>query len=89
MTENEQQGSVKVRAKSPGKHTVLVVETPSGELRTVYRETGYDLERGKPVDEAWLRENAVGRHSFIAVDPPEEVTVAALKDYARDDAGAT
>lgn len=83
MGEKEQQNSVRVRAKSPGKYTILVVELPSGEIRTAYYETGYDLERAKPVDENWLRENAIGRHSFIAVDPPEEVPVASLKDYAR------
>lgn len=73
---------VKIRAKSPGKHRILIVELPSGELRVVYHDTGYDLERSKPAGEEWLRENAIGRHTFIEVDPPEEVPVTALGDYA-------
>ena len=42
---------VKVRANSPGRFPILVVELPDGGLRTVYYETGYDLERTKPVTE--------------------------------------
>jgi len=61
----------------------LVVELPGGELRATYYETGYDLERAKPVNENWLHENAIGRHSFIEVDPPEELSAASLRDYAR------
>jgi len=75
--------AVKIRAHSPGKYPILVVELGSGELRTVYFETGYDLERTKRVEEGWLRENAVGRHSFLEVDPPEEVPASALRDYVR------
>lgn len=74
--------TVQVRAFSPGKFTVLVVALPSGELRTTYRETGYDLERSKPVTEDWLVQNAIGRHSFVPVDPPEEVEISALAEYA-------
>jgi hypothetical protein len=72
---------VKVRAHSPGRHPILVVELAGGELRTVYFEAGYALGRAKKVQEDWLRENAIGRHSFIEVSPPREVPVASLKDY--------
>ena len=75
--------TVKVRANSPGGYPILIVELPSGELRATYFETDYDLERGKTVEEDWLRENAIGRHSFIAIEPPAEVTAPSLGDYAR------
>ena len=75
--------SVKVRANSPGRYPILVVELPDGQLKTVYHETGYDLGRSKPVKEDWLRENAIGRHSFVEVKPPREVTASELADYAR------
>ena len=75
--------TVKVRANSPGRYPILVVELPSGELRATYLETDYDLERGKTVEEDWLRENAIGRHSFVAVEPPAEVPAPSLGDYAR------
>ena len=52
-------------------------------MRTVYQETAYDLERSKPVGEDWLKENALGRHSFVEVEPPEEIAAEALEDYAR------
>jgi hypothetical protein len=74
---------VKVRANSPGRFPILVVELPGGGLRTVYYETGYDLERTKQVTEDWLLENAIGRHSFVEVDPPEEVPASSLGDYVR------
>lgn len=74
---------MKVRANSPGKYPILIVELPSGELLATYFETDYDLERGKTVEEEWLRENAIGRHSFVAVDPPAEVQAPSLGDYAR------
>ncbi len=61
----------------------MVIELPAGELRTVYQETAYDLERSKPVGEDWLKENALGRHSFVEVEPPEEIAAEALEDYAR------
>jgi hypothetical protein len=60
-----------------------VVELPSGGLRTLYFETGYDLERAKTVEEDWLQENALGRHSFIEVDPPVETPAGSLGDYVR------
>ena len=74
---------VKIRANSPGKYPILVVELPSGGLRTVYFETGYDLGRAKPVEEDWLRENAIGRHSFVEVNPPVESPAESLADYVR------
>ena len=75
--------TVKVRAYSPGKYPILVVELSAGELRTLYFETGYGLERAKVVEEDWLRENAIGRHSFVEVDPPREVRTSELGDYVR------
>lgn len=74
---------VKVRANSPGRFPILVVELPDGSLRTVYYETGYDLERTKPVTEDWLLENAIGRHSFVEADPPAEIPASSLGDYVR------
>ena len=79
------ENTVKVRANSPGKYPVLVVELPDGGLRTAYFETSYDLDRAKTVGEDWLRDNAVGRHSFVAVDPPAEVPATALEGYARSE----
>jgi hypothetical protein len=73
--------SVRIRANSPGEYPILVVELPSGELRTVYFETGYDLRKAKEVEEDWLRENAIGRHSFVEADPPREIAASALEDY--------
>ena len=73
--------TVKIRANSPGRYPILVVELPGGELRTVYFETGYDLDRSKRVEEDWLRENAIGRHSFVEVDPPWEVRADSLVDF--------
>ena len=75
--------TVKVRANSPGKYPILVVELPDGGLRTAYFETGYDLGRGKAVGEDWLRDNAIGRHSFVTVDPPAEVPAPSLEGYVR------
>jgi len=74
---------VKILANSRGKYPILVVELPSGGLRVAYFETGYDLGRAKPVERAWLKENAVGRHSFVEVDPPVESTAGSLEDYVR------
>ena len=73
----------KILAYSPGRYPILVVESPPGELRTFYYETGYDPERTKPVSEDWLRENALGRHSFVELSPPREVEISALRDYVR------
>ena len=75
--------TLKIRANSPGRYPILVVELPDGGLRTLYFETHYDLERAKVVEEGWLRENAIGRHSFVEVDPPHEVRTSDLGDYVR------
>ncbi len=74
---------VKVRANSPGNYPILIVELPTGELRATYFETDYNLERGKRVEEGWLRDNAIGRHSFVGVEPPAEIPASSLGDYAR------
>ena len=73
---------MKVRAYSPGKYPILVVELAGGGLRTTYFETGYDLGSAKEVEEDWLRENAIGRHSFVEVSPSREMPVSSLRDYA-------
>jgi len=75
--------TVKIRAHSPGRYPILVVELAGGELRTLYFETGYDLESTKEVEESWLRENALGRHSFVEVSPPREMRAGALEDYVK------
>jgi hypothetical protein len=75
------QEKVKVRAYSPGRYPILVVELARGGLRTVYFETDYDLGNVKEVGEDWLRENAIGRHSFVESNPPREVSASDLKDY--------
>lgn len=86
MAEKAKENHVKIRAKSPGVYPILIVELPSGELRVAYYETGYDLKRTKPAEEGWLRENAIGRHRFVAVEPPEEVPADAMSDYAQREA---
>ncbi len=78
-------GDVKVLAHSPGRYPILVIELAPGELRTVYYETGYDLQRTKPVTESWLRDNAIGRHSFVGLDPPREMAPSALGDFVRQE----
>jgi hypothetical protein len=83
MENYQPQQSVRIRAISPGEFPILVVELPSGVLRAVYFETGYDLGRAKTVEEDWLLENAVGRHSFIKIDPPVETPAGSLGDYVR------
>jgi hypothetical protein len=83
MEGDQVQENVKIRANSPGEFPILVVELPSGGLRAVYFETGYDLGRTKAVDEDWLSENAVGRHSFVEVDPPVEIPATSLGEYVR------
>ena len=83
MEGDQVQENVKIRANSPGEYPILVVELPSGGLRAVYFETGYDLGQAKTVDEDWLSENAVGRHSFVEVDPPVEMPAGSLGDYVR------
>ena len=72
---------MRLRAYSPGKYPILVIELPGGELRAVYFETGYDLRKAKEVEEDWLRENAIGRHSFVEADPPREIAASSLEDY--------
>jgi hypothetical protein len=72
---------VRVRAYSPGRYPILVIELAGGELRTIYFETGYDLEDAKVVEEDWLRENAIGRHSFVEPSPQPELPASSLKDY--------
>ena len=79
--ENASENTVKVRANSPGRYPILVVELPTGELRATYFETDYDPDRGKTVEEDWLRDNAIGRHSFVVVDPPAETPAASLGEY--------
>jgi hypothetical protein len=83
MEDEKANESVRIRAHSPGEYPILVVELPSGGLRAVYFETGYDLGRAKAVDEDWLLENAIGRHSFVEVDPPLEIPAGSLGDYVR------
>ncbi len=63
----------------------MVVELAGGELRTVYFETAYDLENAKEVSEDWLRENAIGRHSFVESNPPREIPASSIKDYVSRD----
>jgi hypothetical protein len=73
--------TVKIRAYSPGRYPILVVELADDGLRTVFYETGYDLGSAKEVEENWLIENAIGRHSFVEVSPPREMTAGSLEDY--------
>jgi hypothetical protein len=75
------ENEVKILAYSPGRYPILVVEISPKDLQTLYFETGYDAERTKPVTKEWLCENAIGRHSFVEVDPPREVPISALRDY--------
>jgi len=77
------ENEVRVLAHSPGRYPILVVELSTGEPRTFYYETGYDPEQTKPVTKDWLRENAIGRHSFVDGHPPYQVPVTPLKDYVR------
>jgi hypothetical protein len=72
---------VTIRAYSPGRYPILVVELAGGELRAVYFETGYDLANAKRVEENWLRQNAIGRHSFVEPNPPREIPTSSLEDY--------
>ena len=81
MVDAPQEQNLKLRAYSPGKSPILVAELPDGELRLLYHETGYDLGRFKPAEEDWLRDNAVGRHSFVEVKPPRELRASELPDY--------
>jgi hypothetical protein len=85
MEGNPTQEIVRVLAHSPGKYPILVIELPSGELYTAYFETNYDLGSTKPVERGWLRDNAIGRHSFVALDPPVEKPATSLADYVRSE----
>lgn len=58
-----------------------MIEVSPGQLRTVYHETGYDLDRSKTVGEDWLNENALGRHSFVELESSPEVPPSSLQDY--------
>lgn len=84
MTENQTDKTVRVMARSPGKFPVLIVEASSGKLLATHFETSYDLGAGKTVEPGWVKDNAIGRHSFIEVDPPDEMPAKALSDYAND-----
>ena len=85
MAIEEANETVRVLAYSPGKYPILVIELPSGKLCTAYFETGYDLGRTKPVERDWLRENAIGRHSFVEAIPPAQTPAASLEDYVRSE----
>ena len=83
MNPETPESEAKILARSPGRYPILVVELPSGELRTFYYEAGYAPEQSKPVTEDWLRENALGRHDFVEVNPPREIPLSALSNYVR------
>ena len=83
MSDAAAEERVKILANSPGRYPIVVVELTGGELRATYFETGYDLGRAKRVEAAWLRDNALGRHSFVEVNPPRELSAQALGDYVR------
>ena len=72
---------MRIRAYSPGRYPILVVELAEGGLRTAYYETGYDLGSAKEVEEGWLKENAIGRHSFVEVSQPQEMNAGSLRDH--------
>jgi len=71
----------RILARSPGRFPILVADLDPGGLRVLYYETGYDPARAKPATEDWLRENAIGRHSFVGVDPPREMPASELRDF--------
>lgn len=83
MIDTPRERNLKLRAYSPGKYPILAVELPEGELRLLYHETDYDLDRFKPAGEGWLRDNALGRHGFVEVDPPRELAASDLQDYVK------
>ena len=74
--------NLKLRAYSPGPFPILAIQTPEGDLRLLYYETNYDPDQFKPASEDWLRENAVGRHSFVELDPARDLTAEELKNIA-------
>lgn len=77
--------TLKLRAYSPGKFPILVVQTPDDELRLLYYETDYDLEVFKSAKEDWLRDNAIGRHSFVEVETPKDLDASELKEYVESE----
>jgi hypothetical protein len=77
--------TLKLRAYSPGKFPILVVQMPDDELRLLYYETDYDLEAYKPAEENWLRDNAIGRHSFIKVEISKELDASRIQDYVESE----
>jgi hypothetical protein len=77
--------TARVLAHSPGRHPILVAELNPGGLRVLYHETGYDVEKTKPVTHEWLRENAIGRHSFIPLEPPREMPASALSGFVEQE----
>jgi hypothetical protein len=77
--------TLKLRAYSPGKFPILVVQMPDDELRLLYYETDYDLEAYKPAEEDWLRDNAIGRHSFTEVETPKDLDASELKEYVESE----
>lgn len=77
--------TLKLRAYSPGKLPILVVQTPDDELRLLYYETDYDLEVFKSAKEDWLRDNAIGRHSFVEVETPKDLDASELKEYVESE----
>ena len=82
MSESRITGAVKVVARSPGKYPILIIQTASGGFFATHFESGYDLGAGKPVREEWIKDNAIGRHSFVAVEPPKELPPEDLPGYA-------
>lgn len=79
--ENNSTETVIVRAYSPDERPILVLERGAGRLCTAYYETDYDLGSTKPVSEDWLRDNAIGRHSFEEVNPPLSLKANELRSY--------
>lgn len=73
--------TVIVRAYSPDDHPVLVLERGAGRLCTAYYETDYALGLTKSVSEEWLRDNAIGRHSFEEVNPTVSLKAAEIRAY--------
>lgn len=83
MRDAASEETVRIRARSPGRYPILIVELAGGELGCAYLETGYDLGRAKTVEESWMRENAIGRHGFLEVNPPLEMPASELGEYVR------
>lgn len=75
---------VRILAHSPGSYPILIAEPAPGEPpRAFYFEAGYDPQKTKPVTETWLRDNAIGRHSFVELDPPRTMSVSGMAEYVR------